>query len=330
MITRITRMLLLAQVAIAAALCAAMAKIWHIDNLALSIASGFGLVVAARLLINANNFFISWIYRSETPAAFRLGRRAALRMFRDEFKASMTSSSWTMAFHAFKKRPASNPAGLPVLLIHGYGCNSGYWHSMSKALARARITHYAIDLEPVFAGIEEFVPQVHEAVEAVCRETGHAKIILVAHSMGGLVARAYLRERGSSRIAKVITLGTPHQGTALANFGTGSNSKQMCWRGKRGNGSACEWLRELDRAEDRATRALFVSLYSHHDNIVSPQTSSCLAGAVNIEFHGIGHVALASSPVIQQRVVAEILATDLQRPAQDNSVIAAAVSTAYR
>ncbi len=315
MVARITRILLFLQMAIAVALFVLAVKVWHIDSLALAVAASIGLILLARLLITANNFFISWLYRSETPDALRLNRRQACRLFFGEFGASMASSSWTMAFHRFSKRSVRNPTALPVLLVHGYGCNSGYWHAMSKALAKARITHYAVDLEPILGSIDDYVPAVQRAVEAVCDETGQGKLIIVAHSMGGLVTRAYLRDHGRDRIAKVITLGTPHRGTGLANFGIGRSSMQMRWKGDAIKGESSDWLSKLANTEDDALRALFVSIYSHHDNIVSPQTSSCLAGAANIEFHGIGHVALAFSPAIQARVIEEIRAASRQASA---------------
>jgi pimeloyl-ACP methyl ester carboxylesterase len=83
-----------------------------------------------------------------------------------------------------------------VLLIHGYACNSGYWLPMSKLLAQARISHYGIDLEPPGASIDDFAPQVQAAGRALCAATGSAQVIIVGHSMGGLVARAYLRRYG--------------------------------------------------------------------------------------------------------------------------------------
>jgi triacylglycerol esterase/lipase EstA (alpha/beta hydrolase family) len=127
--------------------------------------------------------------------------------------------------------------------------------------------------------------------------------------MGGLVARAYLRDHGAARIARVITLGTPHRGTGLARFGAGDNSRQMQWTGSAIEGRCSAWLAELERREDPALRALFVSIYSHHDNIVSPQLSSSLPGAVNIEFNGIGHVALGLHPRVQREVIAAIRGT---------------------
>lgn len=309
MIIRITRMLLLIQAAIAIGFSALAIKRWHVDSPLWALSLGLVAVILLRLLITTNNFFIAWIYRSETPAPFRLGWRRACRLLIDEFKATMWSSSWTMPFQSFDKHIAPHPAGLPVLLVHGYGCNSGYWKSMSTALAKANITHYAIDMEPVLGAIDAYASVVHDAVELLHTDTDAKKIIIVAHSMGGLAARAYVRDHGSARIAKVITLGTPHHGTALANFGVGKNGQQMRWipDGKQGISSA--WLQQLQANEPGATRGLFVSIYSHHDNIISPQISSYLPGAKNIEYAGIGHVALALNSVIQAKVIEEILLT---------------------
>jgi triacylglycerol esterase/lipase EstA (alpha/beta hydrolase family) len=308
MVSRATRLLLLLQAAIAALLYLAAHR-WLGLTAPLAAAFALAAILVARMVITVNNFGIAWLYRSETPRGHRLGAIGILKMFLAEFSASLASSSWTMAFCSFEHWSGGDPAIAPVLLIHGYGCNSGYWHSMSRALRRAGISHHALDLEPVFAGIDEFVPQVHLAIEAICRRSGHDRLIIVAHSMGGLVARAYLREHGAARIAKIVTLGTPHRGTGLANFGLGPNSAQMRWNGSAAAGQCSAWLRELGSREDPALRKLFVSLYSHQDNIVSPQLSSHLPGAVNVELHGIGHVALALHPRVQARVIEEIRKT---------------------
>jgi len=166
--------------------------------------------------------------------------------------------------------------------------------------------HAAIDLEPVIGGIDEYVPMIHQAVEQLCQGTRSNRIIIVAHSMGGLAARAYLRKHGSGRIARIVTLGTPHHGTGLAHFGVGLNTHQMRWTATEQEGRASEWLRTLAAEEDPAVYRLFTSIYSHHDNIISPQTSSHLEGAKNIEFHAVGHVALAFDPAIQAQVIREI------------------------
>lgn len=308
MIIRITRILLVLQLLAAAGIAIAVVKVLHVDNTAITLFTGIVAILLLRLAITANNFYQSWRFRSETPPAHRLNWQQACKLFFGEYRATMISSSWTMPFRTFEKRTAPNPAGLPALLIHGYGCNSGYWHPMSKALLQAGITHRTIDMEPIMGGIDEYVPLIHQAAQTLCAESGSAKVILVAHSMGGLAARAYLRKYGAHQIAKVITLGTPHRGTGVARFGIGLNCRQMHWTADGQEGIASKWLRELQAGESSETRALFVSIYSHHDNIIAPQTSSHLRGAKNIELHGIGHVALASDPSVQALVIDEIRA----------------------
>jgi triacylglycerol esterase/lipase EstA (alpha/beta hydrolase family) len=312
MVIRVTRILLSVQLLIATALYLLATRKLGMDNPLLAALFAVGSVLLVRMAISANNFCLSWIYRSETPQHHRLGWIAAARLFLTEYCASMVTSSWTMGFCTF--RDWYGEADVPqVLLVHGYGCNSGYWHFMSRALRRAGISHHAIDLEPVLAGIDQFVPALHERIEEICRGTGHEKLVIVGHSMGGLVARAYLRDHGAGRVARVITLGTPHSGTGLARFGAGRNSLQMRWTGSAAEGRCSAWLARLARREDPAARALFVSIYSHQDNIVSPQLSSCLPGAVNIEFNGIGHVALGLHPAVQREVIAAIRATPATR-----------------
>jgi pimeloyl-ACP methyl ester carboxylesterase len=271
-----------------------------------AVLAGLGCVLAVRLAINANNFALSARSSSPTPAALRLGPRGRLRLFAEEFRASMLQSSWHMprALPATRIYPGSDAA--PVVLLHGYGCNSGYWAHLVPLLDAARISHVTLDLEPMTGDIDGYVPLVEQAVQALCAQTGAARVALVAHSMGGLAARAWMRRHGAARVARVITLGTPHHGTSLASFGVGQNALQM----RRAHGAApapeSAWLRALAASEDGATRALITSIYTHHDNIIAPQTSSVLRGARNIGFGGVGHVALGSNARILAEVMREL------------------------
>lgn len=308
MVARICKFILLVQFLAILAIAGFLAGVlrW---NWAAALLFGLSFALAVRFAIAANNFRIAARTRSRLPEQYRIGRLATCRLLLSEYKATMLSSSWTMPFRRFGRRMPEQPQGLPVLLVHGYGCNSGYWHGMSKALCNARIAHHAIDMEPIIGGIDEYAALIHDAVEALCRDTGHAQVVVVGHSMGGLAVRAYIRRHGHARIAKAITLGTPHHGTALAHFGIGVNTQQMRWTATEQEGVASDWLLQLAAGESEPVYRLFVSVYSHHDNIISPQTSSHLEGARNIEFHAIGHVDLALHPRIQTTVIREILDT---------------------
>lgn len=307
MVARLARLLILLQGLFGVAFFFSAVKLLHVQNLWLAAALSIFLIALIRISITANSFLLARLYRSETPAQFQINWRQASALLRSEFNASLISSSWSMAFRTFEKRPAAHPVGLPVLLIHGYGCNSGYWHSMSRRLSAANITHHAVNLEPVLAGIDSYVPTIHHAIETLIAESRATHVIIVAHSMGGLASRAYLRDHGIERIAKVITLGTPHRGTGLANHGAGENSRQMRHSLDANGGSASDWILQLEKSENAALRARFVSIYSHHDNIIAPQISSHFDGATNIELHGIGHVAMALHRTVQDQVIQQIL-----------------------
>jgi triacylglycerol esterase/lipase EstA (alpha/beta hydrolase family) len=257
--------------------------------------AGAGAVVVVRLAINMNNFVMAARAASATPPEYRLGPAARVRMLAEEFRASMLVTSWHVPRGCARMTVFRDSSGVPVLLVHGYGCNSGFWAHLEPLLDRERISHASIDLEPVAGSIDDYAPLIETRVQALCAATGAAQIAVVAHSMGGLAARAWMRSHGSARVAKLITLGTPHHGTALANLGLGANAAQM----RRDSA----WLRDLAAGETQDVRARIVSIYTHHDNIVAPQDSSELAGARNVAFGGVGHVALGSNP----RVLAEVL-----------------------
>ena len=309
MIARFTRLLLLAQIALAFGLYLLLRGPGQIASTSLAVILACAIVALLRLLITANNFLLASYFGSATPIAHKLNLRQSCWLLIDEFLASMLVSSWSMPFRGFAASRCDTVTqhdGLPVLLVHGYACNSGYWTRMRRSLLNAGIEHRAIDLEPMNTSIDAYAPQLAAAIGQLCQETGKHQVIIVAHSMGGLAARAYVRAHGSARMAAAITLGTPHHGSGLTQFAPGLNCRQMGWTGRRNVGQPSSWLIELAAQEDADLRARFVSIYSHQDNIVSPQTSSHFADAKNIEYHGIGHVRLGRDPRVIARVVDEV------------------------
>lgn len=267
------------------------------------------LLITVRAVIIFNNYLLSSALKqrmrdgTRAPAG-RLARRIAQEVW------------WSMAcwFRLFPTgRPftfrASDVGQPPVLMLHGYGANAGFWKPFSRKLAKAGISHAAIDLEPVLAGIDDYAVRVDQAVDALCRTSGAPQAILLCHSMGGLVARAWLRQFGASRAACVITLGTPHHGSLLAGYGLGLNARQMLPPA----GEPTDWLTALAAAEDGALRSLFLSIYSRHDNIVAPQSSAILPGARHVALDLVGHVALGFDREVGEHVLAEISAVRRSR-----------------
>lgn len=260
-----------------------------------------GAVVLVRLVINMNNFVMSSLAASPTPPAYRIGPAACLRMLAEEFCASMLVTSWAMPRGRASLKVYADSVHPPVLLVHGYGCNSGYWAHLVPRLQAARIGYATVDLEPAGGAIEAYVPLIEARVRALCEASGAAQVAIVGHSMGGLAARAWMREHGSARLARLVTLGSPHHGTVMARFGPGANAVQM--RRARDGGT---WLAALAAGEGPVVRSRITSLFTHHDNIVAPQDSGVLEGARNVAFGGVGHVALGSNRRVLDAVMREL------------------------
>jgi pimeloyl-ACP methyl ester carboxylesterase len=177
-----------------------------------------------------------------------------------------------------------------VVFIHGFVCNRGFWNPWMQELQSRGHCFTALNLEPVFGSIDDYVPSVDAAVARLTDATG-VPPVLVCHSMGGLAARAWLRARhAQQRVHRVITIGSPHHGTWLARFSHLTNGMQMARQG--------DWLRALEQGEDTASHARFICWYSNCDNIVFPASTATLAGADNRLVRGVAHVQLAFRPEV--------------------------------
>jgi pimeloyl-ACP methyl ester carboxylesterase len=184
------------------------------------------------------------------------------------------------------------PGRRGVVFIHGFFCNRGFWTPWLRQLQGSGHAFVAVNLEPPFASIDDYVHVIEDAVQRVTAATGLTPL-LVCHSMGGLAARAWLRAMQSeSRIAHVVTLGTPHRGTWLARFSRLTNGRQMQLAGG--------WHQTLDAGMRPDRHALFTCWYSNCDNIVFPSSTATLPGANNRLLHGAAHVQLAFLPQVMR------------------------------
>jgi triacylglycerol esterase/lipase EstA (alpha/beta hydrolase family) len=244
-------------------------------------------------------FVLAWAFRAERPVYARIGLRATARMIWQEFWTLAGSAPRMMFYRLLMPDPPPAPAQLPVLLLHGVLCNAGVWTPFAHFLASHDIRPvYALSYGPPLASIEDFADQVAAKIDDILAATGAAQVVVVGHSMGGLVARAYLRKYGGTKVRRLITLGSPHAGSVHAWFFRGTSMAQMRPRNA--------WLSALAQAPAQAKGPRIVSLWSWHDSMVAPQTSGRLEGAKNVELTGIGHNALLSDSRVFERVLEEI------------------------
>lgn len=267
-------------------------------------AAGFAAIApfATHTAVLGIGFVVSY-HNQHALAGHRHGpRRDWLYAFFREAGVSIRQFYWLMPFRAqFHLPDPIVPSGLPpIVLVHGYGCNRGLWLPAARWFSRRGYPVRAVNLVPVHGSIDDYAPFIAQVIDQVKADTGAGRVALIGHSMGGLVARAYLRHCSRTRrdpsLAALITLGTPHRGTHIACLGRGTNARQMRF--------GADWIVSLIRHEheagwpaaDTALRDRITTITSLQDNIVSRPFEQRLPASRSIVVRRQGHMSLATSP----------------------------------
>jgi pimeloyl-ACP methyl ester carboxylesterase len=288
MLARVTRLLFIVWFAVLAALLLLGRHLgWPVG-----VRVGLAVLVFGHPTLLALELLLARCLAPPTPAPGPRWRDL-LRAWLGEWTASTAAFGWRLPWRANAIEdhlPRSSRGLRGVVFIHGYLCNRGLWNPWLARLRKLDRAFVAVSLEPVFGGIDDHAEAIDRAVRRVEAATGLAPVI-VAHSMGGLVARAWLRARvqrtrsdGQQEAARIITIGTPHHGAWLARLAMSTNARQMR------QGSA--WTTSLARVEPPTLGGLFTCWWSECDQIVYPAPTAVLAGSEARQIRGVGHIAL--------------------------------------
>jgi triacylglycerol lipase len=117
------------------------------------------------------------------------------------------------------------PAGSgtrPVLLfVHGWNSDATTWSGSNDMEAKAAASGYRTAFLDVYADrtMWDNGPIISGAVDQVKAHFPGAGVVLVCHSKGGVDGQTALVYYGASaKVDRLITLGTPHRGTPLADL----------------------------------------------------------------------------------------------------------------
>lgn len=224
---------------------------------------------------------------------------------------------WRWRRHA-DHLPADAQGRRGLILVHGFVCNRGLWNPWWPRLRQAGVPCIAVNLEPVFGSIDRYPAVIEAAVQRMTQATGQPPL-LVAHSMGGLAVRAWLRDHdGDARVHGVVTIGSPHHGTWLGRFGYSPNARQMRWRSR--------WLLQLAAAEPARRYRRFTCFWGHCDNIVFPASSATLPGADNRHLRGHAHVHLLRHPQVLDTVLQRLADQPAANSRSPGSTVPASIS----
>ena len=110
-------------------------------------------------------------------------------------------------------------AHIPVLLVHGLVDNRSIFAVMRRSLRRRGFTSVCSwNYSPLSSDIARCAADLGAHIERMCAQTGHERVHVVGHSLGGLIARYHVQRQGGDR--RIGTRWSP----------SARRTRARCWR----------------------------------------------------------------------------------------------------
>ncbi|HEY3492699.1 MAG TPA: alpha/beta fold hydrolase [Solirubrobacterales bacterium] len=195
--------------------------------------------------------------------------------------------------------PASSVAKDPILFVHGWSESSSVWKTMIANLekdgyAKSELSAYSYNSNTSNKTLAE--TEVKSRVEALKKATGATKVDIIAHSMGSLNTRWYIKfvSGGEANVDDWVSLGGPNHGTSTANLCFSAACVEMR--------VGSTFLSELNAGDETPGSVSYGTWWSPCDEIINPDSSVALSGATNTETACISHSALMTDKTVYTQV----------------------------
>jgi triacylglycerol lipase len=202
----------------------------------------------------------------------------------------------------------------PVLLVPGYGGATGGLEDLASRLTAAGREATVVSVPGDGTGnLTASADALGAAVRQARARTGAATVDVVGYSAGGVIARLWAADGGATHARRIVTLGSPHHGTQLADLADGVLPGE-CPAGCRQLATGSDLLRRLNAGDETPAGPTWVSIWTTQDQTVRPPDSARLEGALDLPVQSVcagspvGHGDLPSDPLVEQMVLTELRA----------------------
>lgn len=197
-----------------------------------------------------------------------------------------------------RRRPSGSSSAPAIVLLPDAALPAHTLRRIARVLARD-------GWEPVFCrhrvallGRRRAVERARKILKTFSKDR---RVALLGHGVGGLLAREAALACTERPDLRVVTIGTPHQGTGAWTY------RVLC---RDRLDTQARWIRELARHEAGDET---VAICSDRDPYLVPLAGADLPGALNIEISGLGHFTPLRSRLVAQ-LVRENLAARRRSP----------------
>ncbi|WP_138756625.1 lipase family alpha/beta hydrolase [Modestobacter altitudinis] len=202
----------------------------------------------------------------------------------------------------------------PVLLVPGYGGSTSSLRPLADRLTAVGRDATVVAVPGDGTGdLTAAADALGAAVDDALERTGAGSVDVVGYSAGGVIARIWAADGGADQARRVLTLGSPHHGTTIADLAVGILPAK-CPEGCRQLTTDSDLLAQLNAGDETPAGPSWVSVWTTADETVTPPDSARLAGAVELPVQDVcpdsrvGHGQLPADPLVQGIVLAELAA----------------------
>ncbi len=210
------------------------------------------------------------------------------------------------------REPVSQEEPGPVLLVPGYGGSVASLQPLADRLAAVGRDATVVAVPGGGTGdLGAAADALGEAAGAALERSGAGSVDVVGYSAGGVVARLWAADGGADVARRVVTLGSPHHGTTLADL-AGSLAPEQCPEACRQLATGSALLAELNAGDETPEGPAWVSIWTTQDETVTPPESARLAGALELPVQSVcaearvSHGQLPRDPLVQAMVLEQL------------------------
>jgi triacylglycerol lipase len=195
------------------------------------------------------------------------------------------------------RRAIIPPAHDPIIFVHGWNGTASTWTTMigrfkADGWTTAELSNFTYNSNQSNVTTAKLLAA---RIDSVLAATGATRVDIVSHSMGGLSTRYYAKNLGGGgKIDAWVSLGGPNHGTQTA-YACFTTACQEMYPGS-------TFLKNLNATDETPGTPRYATYWSPCDEVINPDSSVPLSGAVNSQTTCLTHSDLHEDATVYGKV----------------------------